>query len=141
MNSAYLAGLIDGEGTIGLEKNYKSSDPEVFFRPYLTVPSTTLEIVEWLRDQYSGCVVRKKTYRDHHLPSFVWKVDFGNCRTALTDARPFLLVPTKVHRANMIVDRYPLVVRRNGQYNDEQQDALRQFREEFYEPLRHGTKP
>jgi hypothetical protein len=132
MEHAYLAGIIDGEGTISLDKNYGSSDPSVFFEPNVSVSSTTRELVDTIKAAYGGAISTKKVYQAHHLQSYVWKTSYHRCRTVLDLCLPYLLVPSKIARAKMIVQEYPLLVKRNGKYSSDETQALREFRERFY---------
>ncbi len=49
----YLAAIIDGEGTVTLTKDSS------FRYPTIEVSSTTLEIVEYLKDHFGGVISRK----------------------------------------------------------------------------------
>lgn len=115
-----------------MEKNYGSSLPEVFMIPRLTIPSTTMEMLQALKDEYGGCISTKKVYKEHHLASYVWKVDYNPCINTLKRAKEYLLVPEKVHRVNMIVNVYPDLIRKNGKYSDAELDNLRDFKAKFY---------
>lgn len=132
MKDAYLAGLIDGEGTIRLDKNYTSSNPDLFGIPVLTISSTTVEIMEWLKTTYGGCVSSKKSYQSHHLASYVWKVEYRRCIEILSTILPLLLVPEKIHRAKLLVREYPNLTKRNGKYSEQDLLDLRDFKSRFY---------
>ena len=52
---AYLAGLIDGEGTITMAKDRNNSgDRKLRFRVRLTITNTSVELVSWLVDRLEG---------------------------------------------------------------------------------------
>lgn len=54
---AYLAGIIDGEGSIMLTKYHKSEYPS----PCISISSTDLELLEWIKEKVgSGRITRKK---------------------------------------------------------------------------------
>ena len=57
LEKGYLAAIIDGEGTVTLTKGSS------FRYPTIEVSSTTLEIVEYLKDRFGG-VVSKKNERN-----------------------------------------------------------------------------
>lgn len=47
---AYLAGIIDGEGTISVRRNQRSTG-RVYFQPHITVANTSFRLLQWLRDK------------------------------------------------------------------------------------------
>lgn len=68
----YLAGIIDGEGTITLTK-----DKEFRF-PTIAVASCTLGILEEIKRICDGGVITsKKTYKVNHSPSWRGKLNDG----------------------------------------------------------------
>lgn len=56
--SAYLAGIIDGEGSITLTKMQKGE----FRRPCITITSTDFELLAYLQKLIGGVLVKKKNY-------------------------------------------------------------------------------
>ena len=61
VTKAYLAGVIDGEGTIGLERNNSNERRS----PNISVTNTSMEILEIFRKNYGGTIVKQKRYEDH----------------------------------------------------------------------------
>lgn len=95
---AYAAGLIDGEGSIGI---YGKK-----LLPVVTVGMTDLEPVQWLADTFGGAVVshwRPEEQRKHWKPVYRWqastKAAYIFCRAVL----PFLKVK---HRQALLVIRF-----------------------------------
>jgi hypothetical protein len=125
----YMAGLMDGEGTIGISRNNKT-DP--FRTPYASMSSTTRELVDWLKDTYGGYISVQKVYQDHHKESWTWKlVNKGLLLPMLEDVLPFMKEPEKIRRGRLLTDRYDLVTVRNGKYTPAQIGAKIKFEEEF----------
>lgn len=54
LERGYLAGIIDGEGSITLTKDKQ------FRYPVLEVYSTTYQIVEYLKEHFGGVISKKK---------------------------------------------------------------------------------
>ena len=126
---AYIAGLLDGEGSICLAYKHKR---QPYRHPYIYIPSTTRALVELPNRLFGGCICTHKTYKTHHKQSWSWRL-YGRaaiefCRTVL----PYLKVPEKIHRANMLVTVYPLVTLRNGKYSADAIRAKLQFERDFF---------
>lgn len=124
-----MAGLMDGEGTIGI--SYLHSYRQ-FRTPYVSMSTTTPEISTWLKDSFGGSVSNHKVYQEHHKPSQSWKLTTWKPLTELlTNILPHMLEPEKVRRGNLLLDTYKLVTVRNGKYTDEERDRKLAFEKDF----------
>lgn len=130
---AYAAGLIDGEGTVSLIRNRKGK----FRAPTVSMTSTTLELLSFMKGQYGGSIRRHRTYKDHHKQAWVWSIRYDRAIACLEQLLPHLKVPEKVYRARMLVFDYKQVTPRNGKYSPE----LLQLREEFDTQFFHPSAP
>ena len=127
---AYTAGVIDGEGTITLSRL-----PNREFRyPCVSVSSTTIEILDFLKENYGGTVSHHKTYQKHHKQSWSWKIMNRNAINLLTDIQDLLLDPIKSFRASLITTNYIALTPRNGKYTLEQRTKKLAFEQEFFHP-------
>ena len=126
---AYIAGIIDGEGSIVLSKRRKTA---VFRTPIVSVSSTTLGILEYLQSHYGGSISKHKVYQEHHKQSWSWKLDHSRAVKLCEDVLPYLLEPEKRRRAKLLVDVYGRVTMRNGKYTPEQLEAKKAFEHEFF---------
>ncbi len=109
---AYLAGLIDGDGTISIHLDRGGH------KPVVSISNTNREVLEWCKNLVGkGSISNKKRYKENHTPSFnlVWVYD-----TALDIAKkcyPYLII--KKERAECIL-RWKSVVKRNGRYTSKE---------------------
>lgn len=126
--AAYFAGIIDGEGTITLShaNNAKYRTPIVSF------PSTSSTLIEYFKEVCGGTVVSKKTYKEHHLPSWECRLNYNVAISFLREILPYLKHAEKRRRASMLIEQYPAVTVRNGKYTPEQHRLKMQFEEEFF---------
>lgn len=126
---AYIAGVIDGEGSIMLSRFHKNQYPS----PCISISSTDMELLEWiLRVTQMGRIINKKNYnKDKHLDSFTYRVIYNDALILLTQVEPFLVINKKRLRAKHILEGYKLVTLRNGRYNEEQKKAKEKFYEDF----------
>lgn len=128
---AYTAGIIDGEGTISIQRRRRKDYQRV---PIVSVSSTTHELLKFLQDNYSGCIRNQKTYKEHHKPSWVWSVTHNRALSLIEKILPYMLEPNKVYRANLLLSGYKKVTPRNGQYTEEMLAAKLAFEHSFFNP-------
>ncbi len=124
---AYIAGLIDGEGSIMLLATHQGK----WRTPTVSLSSTTRELVDLLREQYGGTIVSHKTYEDHHKPHWSWRVRYNKALLVCADLLPYLRVPAKVSRVKLLLEEYKALTPRNGKYTDDQRVAKAQFEDRF----------
>jgi hypothetical protein len=127
---AYIAGIMDGEGTITLSRIHKT-DP--YRTPVVSVSSTSYEILEFIHKHYGGTIINHKTYQQHHKQSWIWKVTYDKAIGLVSDVYPYLLDNTKRHRACLLISKYRKVTVRNGRYSESQKQAKLQFEQEFFQ--------
>ncbi len=104
VDRAYLAGIIDGEGTIGVRKGIRKDSGGVRYAPTVRVQMVDQEAIDLLRENFNGSYyyVRKgklSNNRDQHL----WVMDFRNGHKFIEEILPFLRV--KKPQA-MVLKRY-----------------------------------
>lgn len=128
-NHIYMAGLLDGEGTIGIAR----FDTKGRFRaPYISVSSTTPAIMQWLKANYGGNISTQKVYQSHHKQSWSWKLrNLPQLFELLENVLPHMLEPEKIRRGRLILDEYRLVTPRNGKYTPEMLERKRNFESRF----------
>lgn len=121
--AAYLAGLIDGEGTIALSRRHRSEERQLV----VTISSTERRLLEYVRQIVgAGRITTKRTYRDNHAASFTYGIDNRQALAVLRQVFPFLHT-YKAARAELVLDDYVRLTPRNGRYTPE----MRKLREKF----------
>ncbi|CAN7211773.1 LAGLIDADG family homing endonuclease [Rossellomorea sp. LjRoot5] len=128
--AAYLAGIIDGEGSITLTRMHDKEHR----RPCITIASTDYELLEYLQILTNGQITKKKNYHpDRHLNSYTLSIKAKNqVLNILKLVFPFLRVHKKKKRASWILDHYDRVTVRNGKYNPDNLKQKVTFEEEFF---------
>lgn len=122
----YMAGLIDGEGTIGVSRDHATRNRV----PYLSVSSTTKEIIDWLVENFGGTASVQKVYQDHHKQSWSWKLrNKAQLFELIAQIEPHMLEPAKKARIKMLLTEYQTVTPRNGKYTPEMTAAKIDFEE------------
>lgn len=70
---AYIAGIIDGEGSIMLQRFLKRDLPA----PCVSIASTTIELLEWVKKVSGvGTIRKKKNYNEEkHKDCYTYEVN------------------------------------------------------------------
>jgi hypothetical protein len=122
-DAAYLAGLIDGEGTIALTRLHRGQNRQLV----VSVSSTERTLLEWvLLSTRVGKITSKRTSAPHHAPGLTYTVANRQALALLLQVTPHLR-SYKADRARLVLDYYVKLTPRNGKYHD----ALRAERSEF----------
>lgn len=123
---AYIAGIIDGEGKIMLQKIHKNEHPA----PCVSIASTTLELLEWIKNTVGkGRIISKKNYNiEKHKDCYSYVLRRNAAIQLLKDIYPYLIINTKKKRAELIISTYKSVTHRNGYYTY----GMLIVKEEFY---------
>ncbi|MGL5379999.1 LAGLIDADG family homing endonuclease [Clostridium sp.] len=129
VEKAYIAGIIDGEGSIMLQKFHKNEFPS----PCVSVASTTLELLNWLKEKIGGGkIIRKKNYNpDKHSDCYSYFLKYNEAINLIQEIYPYLIIESKKRRANLILEKYKAVTPRNGRYSEELLKAKNKFYEDF----------
>lgn len=128
---SYIAGIIDGEGSIMLIKYHSNEFPS----PCVSIASTTMELLEWLKKTVgAGVIIHKKNYKPEiHKECYSYVLKFDAAINLMKDIYPYLIIKVKKKRAKLIIDKYKSVTPRNGRYSDEMLILKEQFYKEFME--------
>lgn len=104
--AAYLAGLIDGEGSIVAVKRNKKG--RTTWR--LQVSSTTPILLEWcIQTTGVGTIVTKKTTNPKHADSKWWQCYSWNAMDILKQIAPYMIL--KTDKAQQVIDELSAIER------------------------------
>ncbi len=128
--SAYIAGIIDGEGSITLSRMHENENR----RPCITISSTDIELLVYVQTLTGGTIINKKNYNpDRHKDSYTLNIKtMKSVMKLLEQISPFLRVSKKRNRANWILDNYHKVTPRNGKYCHDLLKMKLDFEEKFF---------
>lgn len=86
--AAYLAGLVDGDGALYIEKRRHRAH----YRPFLIISNTHRAVV-YMCNKYGGCwYVQKFTEKQDQ---YVWKFTVKLCKFYLPQILPYLVIKAK----------------------------------------------
>lgn len=127
--AAYIAGIIDGEGSISLVKQSRNQ----YHSPLISIASADLELLQWVQNATGfGTIIKKKNYNpDKHKDSYAINIRYNQAISLLKEIVEFLVITRKKKRAQLILNEYKKVTPRNGRYNKELLDKKTVFYRNF----------
>ena len=125
--AAYLAGLVDGEGTITLTAQHRGEKR----RLVVAISNTDRSLLEFvLHIVGAGRITAKRTYKEHHTPSFAYTISNRQALDLLSQIARYLKT-YRARRAEMAIQRYLALTPRNGKYPAEVLRMRDAFEQEF----------
>ena len=127
IEAGYLAGIIDGEGTITLSRRNLNKHRALV----ITVSSTEQSILKYVQAITGvGKITNKRITKANHTPSFTYQVANRQAleilKQTVTHLRSY-----KADRARLALIEYPRLTPRNGRYSPVQLQERTQFIEKF----------
>jgi hypothetical protein len=107
---AYLAGIIDGEGTITLSRRHPDQTPS----PNVSISNSSLQMLKWVKRHFGGWISKKRTYKAHHRQTYVWGITHNKAIDLLKLIEKHLII--KKPQARLILSKYKAVTVRTGKY-------------------------
>ena len=110
--AAYIAGLVDGEGTVTLSRLHKDGNR----RLVLSIANNELALLRFVLIQVgAGKITRKRASLTHHTPSFCYSISSRQALALLKQLLPYLQ-SYKRNRAAFALEHYEALTPRNGKY-------------------------
>jgi len=126
--AAYVAGIIDGEGTITLTRTHRGENR----RPVISISSTERPLLSYVRQVVdAGRITNKMRTREHHSPSYAFTLSSRKALALFSQVSPFLQT-YKAGRARLLLEEYLQVTPRNGRYTATQRDRRAAFEIRFF---------
>lgn len=133
IDAAYIAGLIDGEGTVTLCRKHKNENRQLA----VTISNTDKTLLDYVLAQVGvGKITKKKTSKTHHTPSFTYAV-YNRQALDLLKQISLYLRTYKRERTALILQQYLAVTPRNGKYTEAMLKARQKFEQEVLTTLPH----
>ena len=125
-DAAYIAGLVDGEGTITLTRKHRNENQQLC----VSISSTERQLREFVLN-ISGVVkiTNKRTTSARHAPSFTFAVYNRQALDLIKQILPWLK-SYKLQRAALILQDYIPLTPRNGKYSQDLRDRRSAFVEQ-----------
>ncbi len=112
-DAAYIAGLIDGEGTVTLSRRHRNENRQLC----VTISSTERPMLEHVLEVVGvGKITNKATVSKKHAPSFTYSISNRQALHLLEIVSPWLR-SYKRERTRLILRDYVRLTPRNGKYS------------------------
>jgi hypothetical protein len=126
-DAAYIAGLIDGEGTLSLSRRHRGENRQFV----ISISNTESRLLNYVcRAVGAGRTTRKRTSKSHHTPSRTYTISNRQALDLLRQITPYLRT-YKAKRAKLVLDHYLRLTPRNGKYTAAQKKARAAFVTKF----------
>ena len=125
--AAYLAGLIDGEGTITLTRVHTHENRRLI----VSISNNDVSLLTFAKTTIgAGKITTKRTYSERHALSFTYQISSRQALDLLKQVTPFLQT-YKASRAKLALIDYLRLTPRNGRYTPELSASRREFESQF----------
>jgi hypothetical protein len=129
IDQAYLAGFIDGEGTITLSRRQRNGNRQLA----ITISNNERGILEWIRNLTGvGTIISKKIYSKKHNQSYTYHILNRQALSLIKQITPYLR-GYKKKRAKLVLEKYLSVTPRNGKYSEKLLAQKEKFEKKFFE--------
>ena len=137
VDAAYIAGFIDGEGTISLARKHAGENRQLI----ISISNTEPRILKFvLAAVGAGKITRKKVAATHHTPSLTYAIWNRQALALLAQVQPHLR-SYKNERAKLILSDYVRLTPRNGKYSVKAANEREKFERDLLSirPISTGT--
>ena len=91
---SYTAGIIDGEGCIGVHRGGKHPSGTSRHRVRIIVGNTDKRLVIFLKDNFGGSIA-KRNVRGNRKPAYAWELSANKAKNFLDEILPYLFFVTR----------------------------------------------
>jgi hypothetical protein len=128
VHASYIAGLIDGEGTVTLCRRNRNKNRGLV----VSISNTERRILDYVRNLIgAGKITNKRVTSSRHTPSYAFNIANRQALELLEQINPFLQ-SHKAGRAALILQDYIRLTPRNGRYTREQLQDRDNFVNKFF---------
>ena len=125
--AGYIAGLIDGEGTVTLTRLHRNENR----RLVVSISNNDLALLRFVRGAVgAGRITSKRTNSARHAPSFTYQISSRQALALLRQTAP-LLRSYRAARARLALADYVRLTPRNGKYRPGQRARRTAFETRF----------
>jgi hypothetical protein len=126
IDSAYIAGLIDGEGTVTLSRRHRSENRQLL----ISISNTERSLLEYvLTSVGAGKITGKGTYLTHHTPGYTYSISNRQALALLNQITSYLKT-CEAKRSDIIPRNCIRLTPGNGRYPPEIGQARTGFENE-----------
>lgn len=134
LHIAYLAGIIDGEGSISMSRQYRyGKDKLPYWRITLSVSSCDSKLINWLHEHFGGSIIANMYRGANRRLQHRWSVGGDDLRSFIKSIIPFLIIKKeRAQWASEVLDIQNLRKQKAySPYSDEEKIQLYKLRLKF----------
>jgi len=121
--AAYVAGLIDGEGTITLTRVHRRENRRLI----VSISNNDASLLRFVKVTVgAGKITSKRTYSERHACSFTYQISSRQALALLRQVAQFLKT-YKAERAALVLSDYLRLTPRNGRYRTDVAASRKEF--------------
>lgn len=126
-DAAYIAGIVDGEGTISLTRRHRNENRQL----EISVSNTDVNLLLYLKQTIcAGRITNKRTCQENHTASSTYSISNRQALHLVEQILPYLKT-YKAKRAQLVLENYVRLTPRNGFYTAETARLRREFIQRF----------
>jgi len=98
VQKAYIAGFLDGEGSVSIQKTkiYKHrNENNPYFSTVISIGQSNKTVLEWIQSMYGGSICVEKESGRRKLPFYRWRIANRDIEKFLTDVKPYVQLKNK----------------------------------------------
>ena len=131
---AYIAGIVDGEGYIGINADHRKRNPDrPCWRLKVAVTNTNEWLVQYLKFSMGGGVIVLK--RLHPRPCYQWEIGYGKAAEFLQLILPYLRL--KKPQAELAI-KFQASMAKSTRKLTEEQSAVREAQRIMLQEMKHN---
>lgn len=127
-SAAYIAGLVDGEGSITLTRKHKGDNRQAA----LSIASTERQLLEFVLKEIGVGKITNKSTKPNCKPAFTYAVYNRQALVLIEQIAPYMMSYKKA-RAELLLEDYIKLTPRNGKYNEQLILERFNFEQNFFE--------
>ncbi len=93
-NDIYMAGIVDGEGYVGMEK-FIQRKKYIRYRIVCIIVNTNKYLMYWISINYKGYVYKRKSQGKNYKTSYVWYLYNDNAYKLFKKLYPYSIIKKK----------------------------------------------
>lgn len=132
---AYIAGIVDGEGTITLTRRNSYKQRHLV----LSISNTELRLLKYIQSIIGvGKITQKRVFSDRHSLGYTYVLSSRHALDVVRAIHPYLRTHKRL-RAKLVIEKYIKLTPRNGKYTTAMLKKRESFIERFFAILPNTT--
>lgn len=130
---AYLAGMLDADGTIGIRR-FKNSTGQLHYRPMIEIANMSKKVIDLCAYVFGNSTLWYKQTKMSTGKIYNWRVTGKNCKPVLDKLMPYLVIKTE--QANLCLKMVSRIGERGMHWNESKRISETAARHELYIAIR-----